>query len=251
MLIHYRPDLNHRVDQWFRGEDVTEAQRWIKNLTDGSGIDDATRVIESLQTGERRSGKTKLGIVVVFENVGVPLAGKLDERGPARKTHRHPERKLMRRRDVNDLGRSAFGRSTDHDSFAIDRSRNDRATGETKSAARLIESGIFNPRHFTTIYKRQRADYHRLLRSSGNDDLIGPTARTPKIAKICCDGLAQIGVAVARSVLEQVCSFSSKNLCPETFPNFYRKLIKCRDRRNEGDARRTCDTEIEFLSGTS
>jgi hypothetical protein len=28
------------------------------------------------------------------------------------------------------------------------------------------------------------------------------------------------------------------------------KLIECRDRRNEGDARRTCDPEIEFLSGT-
>src|SRR6476660_8296752 len=250
MLIHYRPDLNHRVDQWFRGEDVTEAQRWIKNLTHGSGINDATRVIESLQTGERRTGKTKLGIVIVFENVGVPLAGELDERGPARKTHRHPERKLMRRRDVNDLGRSPFGGSTDHDSLAIDRSRNDRAACKTKSAARLIESGIFDPRHFATIYQRQRADYHGLLRSGGNNDLIGLAARTSKIAKISCDGLAKIGVAVARSILEQVCSFSGKNLCPQTFPNFHGKLVERRDRRNEGDARRTCDPKIEFFSAT-
>src|SRR5438477_4779629 len=156
----------------------------------------------------------------------------------------------MRRRDVNDLGRSPFVGSTDDDSFAIDRSRNDAAASKTKSAARLIESGVFNPRHFTTIYQRQRADYHRLLCSSGNDDLIGLTARTSKIAKISCDGLAQIGVAVARSVLEQVCAFSGKNLCPQTFPNFHGKLIKGRDRRNEGDPRRTGDPEIEFFSGT-
>src|SRR4030095_846864 len=113
MLIHYRPDLNHRVDQLFRSEDVAEEKRWIENLTHRSGVDDAAGVIESLQTGERRTGKTKLGIVIVFENVGVALAGELDERSPARKTHRHPERKLMRRRDVNDLGRSPFGRSSD------------------------------------------------------------------------------------------------------------------------------------------
>src|SRR5438477_855411 len=75
MLIHYRPDLNHRVDQWFWGENVTEPQRWIENLTHGSGVDDATGVIESLQTRERGTGKTKLRIVVVFENEGVPLAG--------------------------------------------------------------------------------------------------------------------------------------------------------------------------------
>src|SRR6516165_1419244 len=141
MLIHNRPDLNHRVDQWFRGEDVTEPQRWVENLTHGSGVNDTTGVIESLQTGERRTGKPKLRIVIVFENVRVPLAGKLDERGPARKTHRHPQRKLMRRRDVNDLGRSPFGRSTDHDSFAIDRLRNDGATRKTKCAACLIKSG--------------------------------------------------------------------------------------------------------------
>ena len=156
----------------------------------------------------------------------------------------------MRRRDVNDLGRSPFGGSTNHDSFAIDRSRNDRAASKTKSAARLIKSGIFNPRHFTPIYQRQRADYHRLLCSSGNDDLIRLTARTPKIAKISCDGVAQIGVAVAGSVLEQVCSFSGKNLCPQTFPNFHGKLIECCDRGNESDTRRTCYPNIKFFSGT-
>jgi len=47
-----------------------------------------------------------------------------------------------------------------------------------------------------------------------------------------------------------MCPFSGKNLCPETFPYFYWKLIECRDRRNEGNAWRTCDPEIEFFSGT-
>ena len=76
------------------------------------------------------------------------------------------------------------------------------------------------------------------------------TARAAKIAKISCDGFAQIGVAVARSVLEQVCSFLGKNLCPQTFPNFHGKLIECCDRGNEGDARRTCYPKIKFFSGT-
>src|SRR5690242_4766710 len=249
MLIHHRPDLNHRVHQWFWRENVTEPERRIENLTHGAGVDDTTGVIESLQTRERRTSKTKLRVVIVFENVGVALAGELDERGPARKTHCHTERKLVGRRDVNDLGRPPFGRSTDDDSFAIDRSRNNCAASKTKSAARLIESRIFNPRHFATIYQRQRADYHRLLRSSGNNNLIGLTARTPKIAKISCDGLAQIGIAVARSVLEQMRPFSGKNLCPQTFPNFHGKLVKCRDGGNEGDSGRTCDPEIEFFSG--
>src|SRR5437588_3928325 len=180
MLIHHRADFNHRFYQLLRRQDITQAQGWIEYLTHCARVDDPAGVIESLQTWERGTGITKLRVMIVLENVSIALARKINESGPARRTHRHAERELMGRGDVNYFGRRLFRRPRDHDSFPVNRSRNHGRPGEAKNSASLVESGIFNPRDLTTIDQAHRADHHRLLRSSGDDNLV----RMPACASV-------------------------------------------------------------------
>ena len=145
------------------------------------------------------------------------------------------------------LGARLFRRPSDHDPFPIDRSRNYGRSGETKSAASLIKSRIFDPRDFTRIHQRHRADHHRLLRSSGDNDLVGMTAGAPIIAQIGSDRFAQVGVAAARCILEQMGAFLGQDLCSEAFPDFDWKFVERGERGNKGDTRRSGDSEIKLL----
>jgi hypothetical protein len=188
--------------------------------------------------------------VIVLKNVGVTLTREIDQRGPARQTHGHAKRKLMGRRHVNNFGRCLFRRPREHDSFPIHRSRNYRCSSETKSAPGLIESWIFNPRDLTPIYQRHRADHHRLLRSSSDNDLVRVTARASVVAQISCNRFAQVRVAATRCVLEQMSALIREDLSSEALPNFYRKFVERRQRWNKGNSRRSGDPEIKLFSGT-
>src|SRR5438067_13642561 len=78
MLIHYRANLDHRINQLFRREQISDAQGWVKDLAHCSGVDHAAGIIEPLQTRERGTGKTKFRIMIILEDVGVMLARKID-----------------------------------------------------------------------------------------------------------------------------------------------------------------------------
>src|SRR5438045_9116817 len=103
--------------------------------------------------------------MIVLEDVGVMLAPKIDERGPAGEAHRHAKRKLMGGRDVNNFGRRLFRSLCDDYAFTINWSWNYRRSGETKSAASLVKSRIFDPCDFTSIHQRRGANHNLLLRS--------------------------------------------------------------------------------------
>src|SRR6266566_9600242 len=128
------------------------------------------------------------------------------------------------------------------------RSRNHRCTGETKSAAGLIESRIFDPRDLAPIHQRHRADHHRLLGSSSDNKLVRVTARASVITQISCDRFAQVGVAAARCVLEQMSALIREDLSSEALPNFYGKFVERRQGGNEGNSRRSGDSKIKLFS---
>src|ERR1041385_4651235 len=108
MLVHHRADLDHWLDQLVGRENITKPQRRIKNLAQRAGVDDAAAVIETLQTRQRRASETKLGVMIVFENVRVACLREIDERSAAAETHRHAEGELMRWRDVDNLRSALF-----------------------------------------------------------------------------------------------------------------------------------------------
>src|SRR5262249_41560179 len=156
----------------------------VKNFAHRARVNDAAGVIESLQTWEWGTGEPKLGIMIILENVSVVFACEIDKCGPACQAHRHAERKLVRRRDVDDFGCRLLRAPPDHDSFAINWPWNYGRTGETKNAARLVESRIFDPRDFAAVHKRHRRNHHCLLRSSRDDDLIMMTTRASIITQV-------------------------------------------------------------------
>src|SRR5438046_1019029 len=173
--------------------------------------------------------------MIVLENVGVARTCKIDQSRPPRETHRHAKRELMGRSYVNYFWRALFRRPRDCDSFPVNRSWHDNRPGKAERSASLVKSWVLNPRNLAAIYHRHRADHHCLLRSSGDDDLIWIAARTSVIAQISCQRLAQLGIATAGRILEQMRSFLCENLCSESFPNFDGKFIQDGDSWNKGD----------------
>src|SRR6266481_4089873 len=73
-------------------------------------------------------------------------------------------------------------------------------------------------------------------------------ARAAVIAGVSRDGFAKIGVASAGRILKQVSALFCENFCSQSLPNFNRKFVQRRDRRNKGDAGRTGNPEIEISS---
>ena len=78
VLVHDRPNLDHRFDQLMWRDDITQSQRWVQDLAHRAGVDDATDIIQALQTWEWGTGITKFRVMIVLENVGVALARKID-----------------------------------------------------------------------------------------------------------------------------------------------------------------------------
>ena len=144
----------------------------------------------------------------------------------------------MRRSYVNYFWRALFRRPRDCDSFSVNRSWHDHRPGKTKRSASLIKSWILNPRNLAAIYQRHRADHHCLLRSGGDDDLIRMAARASVIAQIRCQRFAQLRIATARRILQQMRPFLRENLCSESFPNVDGKFIQRSDSWNKGDTGR-------------
>src|SRR3954453_14467316 len=120
MLITQRTNLYHRFDQLFRHHDVAEPQRRKEDLAHRARVDDTAAIIEPLQTRQRRSIKTELGVVIILQDEGVMLAREVDPGAPPRQAHRHSKRELIRWRDKNNLRRRPSRRAFDYDSLPVD-----------------------------------------------------------------------------------------------------------------------------------
>src|SRR4029453_8240071 len=193
--------------------------------------------------------ETKLGVVVVFKDERVMRTGEIEQGRPARKTHRHADRKLMRRSYVDEFGQRLFSRSRDDDSLIVERLWNDLSTGKSKNSCGLLITRIFNPCGLSRIEQCCCRNQHRLLHSADDHDLVRMAASRSEIAQISRECLAQVGVAAIRRITQQVGSFFRENLCSKPFPHSYRKFIDCRNTRDKRDARAgTCCAKIKLLS---
>src|SRR5436190_3999429 len=197
MLINHCANLNHWLDQSLWCKDVTQAQRWIENFTHCAGIDNPAGVIKPLQAWERGTGVPKFRVVIILENVSVAGAGKIDQCRPPRQAHGHTKWELMRRSNIDDFRRPLSGRPRDGDPFPVNRLWNNARACKAKSSASLVKSRIFHPCNLSAIYQGHRADHHRLLRSSGNDDLVRVTTRASVITQISRQRFAQVRFTTA------------------------------------------------------
>src|SRR4029453_13996070 len=145
VLIHCAADLDKRIDQRLRCNDVAQPQRRTKNLAHRSCINHPAGVIHPLHRRERRSRKTKLSVVIVFKDERTMRTGEIEQGRPARKAHRHAERKLMRRSYVEEFWQRLFSLSRDDDSLIVERLWNDLSTGKRKNSSALLITRIFNP----------------------------------------------------------------------------------------------------------
>src|SRR5262249_16176940 len=101
----------------------------IKNFTQRSGVNYAAKVVDSLQTRKRRTGKAELRVKVVFKNKCVVSMREIEQCETAFETHCHSERVLMRRCHMDQFWLRFCWRSGDHNSLLIQRLGNHFGAG--------------------------------------------------------------------------------------------------------------------------
>src|SRR5438034_4686182 len=151
VLIHDSAHLDEGVDKLGRCNQKTESQRWIKDLTHTAGINHSAGIVQTLKTWQRRTIETKLGIIIILQDVAVARLRELDESFPPLQTHRHTQGKLVRRCDENESGRILPEALRDYQPLTIDRARDHLGPDKSQDITCLMEAGIFDPCHFTLI----------------------------------------------------------------------------------------------------
>src|ERR1700746_1963785 len=105
VLVHDSAHLDEGVHKFWRCDQKTEAQRWVKDLAHGAGINHPAGIVQTLEAWQRRPIETKLRIIIILQDVAVARLGELDQSFPPLKAHCHTEGKLVRRCDENESGR--------------------------------------------------------------------------------------------------------------------------------------------------
>jgi hypothetical protein len=105
VLVHDSAHLDEGVDKLWRCDQKTEAQRWVKDLAHSTGINHPAGIVQTLKAWQRRPIETKLGIIIILQDVAAARLRELDQSFPPLKTHRHTHGKLVRRCDENESGR--------------------------------------------------------------------------------------------------------------------------------------------------
>lgn len=73
-------------------------------------------------------------------------------------------------------------------------------------------------------------------------------AGTAEITEVSGDRFAQIGIAAAGGILEQMRAFPRQHSRAQMFPSLDRELVDRGERGNERNARRACDPKIELFA---
>src|SRR5205823_8563842 len=71
VLVHESARLDEGVDKLGRCDQKTEAQRWVKDLAHTASINHPAGVVQTLKTWQRRPIETKLGIIIILQDVAV------------------------------------------------------------------------------------------------------------------------------------------------------------------------------------
>ena len=123
-----------------------------------------------MQRLERAPGVAELGVVVVLDDDGVPLARPVEQPRTAGERHAHAERELVRRRDV-DQPRVVRDR-LDDEPFVVDRYAGDARPVRAQQhggrrVARVLDDGaVARPQH----HPGDQVD--GLLYAVGHDELL-------------------------------------------------------------------------------
>src|SRR5262252_5365858 len=95
VLVHDSAHFDEGVHKLWRCYQKTETQRWVKDLTHSAGINHPPGIVQTLKTWQRRPIETKLGIIIILQDVGVVRLRELDQSFPPLKAHCHTEGKLV------------------------------------------------------------------------------------------------------------------------------------------------------------
>jgi hypothetical protein len=205
MSAGQRPRGDERIDQSRRHDEVTEPERREQYLAERPGVDQAARRVEPLEGGEGAARVPVLAVVVVLEDPGSTRARPLEEREPPVEAHRHAERVLMGRRDVDQPGPGGAARAApDVEPLPVHRHGLKADPRRDEGSARPLIARVLDPGRITGIEEHPRGEIHRLLRAGHDDHLRCLAAHGARLAEVRRDRLAERGVARRIAVVQEL-----------------------------------------------
>ena len=92
---------DHRFENRWRQDRVTQAQLRQQGFGEGADVGDDAALVEAMQRIGRTPFVAKFAVVVVLDDDRPQFMRASQQGFAARRAHRHAQRKLMRRRDIN------------------------------------------------------------------------------------------------------------------------------------------------------
>jgi hypothetical protein len=219
---HFVESVNHGLWDY----DIAKSDSRKNDLAECAGVDHGILCVKALQCREWPIRVAEFAVVVVLQYPRARFSSPAQQFQPARKRHRDPERKLVRRRDkcharVRRLPHPFFNL----DALAIDRNGHHAGTGGNECAIGSNIAGIFEPNRVSRIQQHARRKVECLLRPVDDEYLFRITGHSTCTLKIGSNGRAKRRIAWSVAVVQRAYT-RSRDLAPSKLsPDRSWKLI--------------------------
>jgi hypothetical protein len=161
------------IDEVGGNDEIADAESGEEHFAESTNVDDARRVIETLERGDGLSFVAKLGIVVIFDDPGTNLMSPVQQLKPTRSAHGYAQGKLVRRCDESSAGVAAkLDASRDIETLGVDGNGDDVAASGKEYVARKPIAGLFQPDGIARIEEDTSGEIESLLRATDDHDLL-------------------------------------------------------------------------------
>ena len=149
-------------------------------------------IVKALQRRHRLSFESKFTVIIIFDYEGACTFGPFENGHPPLQRHRHSQRKLVGRSQINSPGvRTDFLSRGNRQAFLVHRHRDDLGSNIAKSNTGAKVSRVLRPNLVMFLKKQARQQIERLLSSGDDDDLFRVASHTSGCSQIVCNSIAQ------------------------------------------------------------
>ena len=173
-----RSQRGHPLDQGRREDQVSEAQRREEHLAEAPGEQHRRVLLQTLERGDGPPLVAVLAVVVVLEQDRPAPPCPPEQREAAGDAHRHAERVLVGRRDV-DKPHALEPPPVDHQTLGVDPDRDEARPHGGEGAGSAAVTRILQAHPVSGVDQQPGREVERLLDAGDDRDLLRLAARAP------------------------------------------------------------------------
>ena len=176
-----------------------EPQAWRQNLGKGSQINNRSRAVDALQSGQHALAQRKLAVVVIFKNKGARASGEIKKAKAPIKTEGRAGRKLVRGRNADQSRRRPVGRKVRIKTGGVARDSDHLRPLRPENGGTGKIAGLLHPDPILTLQTQGGEQRHARPGRGQDQHLVRLRQHTPAGRQMPGYRRAQGGVAFGRA----------------------------------------------------